>query len=104
AFCQALHNLAPELADFLGVEPRRRLVIMSMRPEIHALPWEALSDRRLESVAVGNLSIVRCPEVFAPKPSLSPPLVRIYSKFGPDTNGDVLRSERRIRGSNASGR
>ncbi|HYK65293.1 MAG TPA: hypothetical protein VEY94_10115, partial [Patescibacteria group bacterium] len=101
---QALANLAPELADFLGVETRRRLVIMSMRAEIHALPWEALSDRRLESVAVGDLSIVRCTEVFEPKPYLSPPLVHIYSKFGPDTNGDVLRSARSIRVSNVSGR
>src|SRR5262249_1414875 len=60
---QALANLTPELADFLGVKTRRRLVIMSTRPEIHALPWEALSDRRLESVAVGDLSIVRCTDV-----------------------------------------
>ncbi|HEV8237151.1 MAG TPA: hypothetical protein VGP84_21220, partial [Gemmatimonadaceae bacterium] len=34
----ALAGLAPELADFLGAKTRRRLVIMSMRPEIHALP------------------------------------------------------------------
>jgi hypothetical protein len=101
---QALANLAPELADFLGAKTRRRLVIMSMRPEIHALPWEALSDRRLESVAVGDLSIVRCTEVFEPKPYLSPPLVHIYSKFGPDTNDDVLRSARSVRVSNVSGR
>ena len=77
---------------------------MSMRPEIHALPWETLSDRRLESVAVGDLSIVRCTQVFETKPYLSPPLVHIYSKFGPDTNDDVLRSARAVRVSNVSGR
>ena len=77
---------------------------MSMRPEIHALPWETLSDRRLESVAVGDLSIVRCTHVFETKPYLSPPLVHIYSKFGPDTNDDVLRSVRAVRVSNVSGR
>ena len=100
----ALAGLAPELADFLGAKTRRRLVIMSVRPEIHALPWEALSDRRLESVAVGDLSIVRCTQVFETKPCLSPPLVHIYSKFGPDTNDDVLRSARAVRVSNVSGR
>ena len=100
----ALAGLAPELADFLGAKICRRLVIMSMRPEIHALPWETLSDRRLESVAVGDLSIVRCTHVFETKPCLSPPLVHIYSKFGPDTNDDVLRSARAVRVSNVSGR
>ena len=100
----ALAGLAPELADFLVAKTRRRLVIMSMRPEIHALPWEALSDRRLESVAVSDLSIVRCTQVFEPKPYPSPPLVRICSKFGPDTNDDVLRSARSVRVSNVSGR
>jgi tetratricopeptide (TPR) repeat protein len=104
---QALANLAPELADFLGAKTRRRLVIMSVRPEIHALPWEALSNRGdhgLESVAVGDLSIVRCTQVFDPIPYRSPPLVRIYSKFGPDTNDDVLMSARSVRVSNVSGR
>jgi tetratricopeptide (TPR) repeat protein len=101
---QALANLAPELADFLGVKTRRRLVITSARPEIHALPWEALSDRRLESVTVGDLSIVRCTQVFTTEPCLSPPLVHIYSKFGPDTNDDVLRSAQSVRVSNVSGR
>lgn len=100
----ALAGLAPELADFLAAKAGRRLVIMSMRPEIHALPWEALSDRRLESVAASDLSIVRCTQVFEPKPYPSPPLVRIYSKFGPDTNDDVLRSARSVRVSNVSGR
>jgi tetratricopeptide (TPR) repeat protein len=100
----ALAGLAPELADFLGAKARRRLVIMSMRPEIHALPWEALSDRRLESVAASDLSIARCTQVFETKPFLSPPLVHIYSKFGPDTNDDVLRSARAVRVSNVSGR
>jgi tetratricopeptide (TPR) repeat protein len=101
---QALADLAPELAGFLGAKTRRRLVIMSARPEIHALPWEALSDRRLESVAVGGLSIVRCTQVFTTEPCLSPPLVHIYSKFGPDTNDDVLTSARSVRVSNVSGR
>jgi len=100
----ALAGLAPELADFLAAKAGRRLVIMSMRPEIHALPWEALSDRRLESVAASDLSIVRCTQVFEPKPYPPPPLVRIYSKFGPDTNDDVLRSARSVRVSNVSGR
>jgi tetratricopeptide (TPR) repeat protein len=101
---QALANLAPELADFLGAKTRRRLVIMSVRAEIQALPWEALSDRRLESVTVGDLSIVRCTEAFETEPYPSPPLVHIYSKFGPDTNEDVLRSARSVRVSNVSGR
>src|SRR5215831_4078106 len=100
---QTLAGLAPELADFLAAKTRRRLVIMSVRPEIHALPWEALSDRRLESVAGGDLSIVRCTEVFK-EPCVSPPLVHIYSKFGPDTNDDVLRSAQAVRVSNVSGR
>ena len=55
----ALAGLAPELADFLAAKAGRRLVIMSMRPEIHALPWEALSDRRLE-IGGGQRS-VDCP-------------------------------------------
>src|SRR5262249_42345437 len=92
------------VAGLRGGKPRRRLVIRSRAREIRGLPWGALSDRRWERVGVGDLSIVRCPEVFAPKPYLSPPLVRIYSKFGPDTNGDVLRSARSIRVSNVSGR
>jgi hypothetical protein len=37
------------------------------------------------------------------EPCLSPPLVHIYSKFGPDTNDDVLRSAQSVRVSNASG-
>jgi len=100
----ALASLTHDLADFLGAKSRRRLVIISARPEIHALPWEALSDRRLESAAVGDLSIVRCTQVFTTEPCVSPPLVHIHSKFGPDTNDDVMRSARSVRVSNVSGR
>jgi tetratricopeptide (TPR) repeat protein len=103
----ALADLARELADFLAAKTSRRLVIMSVRPEIHALPWEALSNRGdhgLELLAVGDLSIVRCTQVFTTQSCLSPPLVHIYSKFGPDTNDDVLRSAQSVRVSNVSGR
>src|SRR5262249_56253770 len=93
-----------ERGDFLGGKGGRRLVIMSLRAEIHALPWEALSDRRLESVAVDELSIVRCTEAFETQPYPSPLLVHIFSKFGPDTNDDVLRSARSVYVSNVSGR
>ena len=86
----ALASLTHDLADFLGAKSRRRLVIISARPEIHALPWEALSDRRLESAAVGDLSIVRCTQVFTTEPCVSPPLVHIHSKFGPEDRKSVV--------------
>src|SRR5262249_59162379 len=37
---QALANPPPELADLLEAQTRRRLVILSMHPEIPPLPWE----------------------------------------------------------------
>lgn len=66
---QTLRGLGPALAAFLadGSAPRR-LVIQSQRPEIHALPWEAMIEdasaggRRIP--AQDDLSIVRCAEAF----------------------------------------
>src|SRR5262249_57974780 len=54
--------------------------------------------------AVDELSIVGCTEAFETQPYPSPLLVHIFSKFGPDTNDDVLRSARSVYVSNVSGR
>jgi hypothetical protein len=79
----ALASLAPELRDFLEEQGPRRLVIESKRPEIHALPWETLTNDRREHVARHDLSIVRCQAPFNHIAESSPSLLSILPISGP---------------------
>jgi tetratricopeptide (TPR) repeat protein len=62
----SIAQLAPELRAFLTDAGPRRLVIMSARSELHALPWEALVDEQWAHLASGGLSIVHASEAFDP--------------------------------------
>ena len=100
----ALCDLSPLLAHFLAEDGARRLVIATSRAEIQALPWEALTDDSLKSLALTDLSIVRCGRSFDADPLKAGPLLRIVSTFGPDTNRDVLAAVKSVGISNLDGR
>jgi tetratricopeptide (TPR) repeat protein len=59
-------QLAPELRAFLTDTTPRRLVIMSSRAELHALPWEAIVDEQWSHPASTGLSIVHASDSFDP--------------------------------------
>lgn len=80
---QALAALSPALRTFLGQNGPRRLVIQTDRPEIHALPWEALTNESWEIAAATGLSIVRCHSAFKTLPISAPHLLRVFALRGP---------------------
>ena len=100
---QALRSLAPALADFLAEKGPRRLVIASARPEVHALPWEALADDALNSLATSDLSIVRS-RTFSTDARRSPQFLGIHSTFGPDTTREVLAAAESVQVAEVDGR
>ena len=83
-------QLAPELRAFLADAGPRRLVIFTSRPELHALPWEAMIDEQWAHPASADLSIVHAADRFDPIPApIEPPLsVRIV--IGPRTERKTL--------------
>jgi tetratricopeptide (TPR) repeat protein len=83
ALYKAIAGLAPALHAFLEESTPRRLVIESKRPEIHALPWEALTNDRREHVSRTDLSVVRCQNAFNPIPQPSPSLMHVIAISGP---------------------
>lgn len=65
---ETLINKSSELRAFLSESGPRRLVIRSNRPEIQALPWEAMIDDDGEILAHSDVSIVRSTLQFAANP------------------------------------
>ena len=87
---RTLTNMSPDLRAFLADDNTpRRLVIVSRRPEIHALPWETLADEKLRLFAgpEHNLSIVRATHPFdmVPLPLKAP--LYVCGLFGPNVEG-----------------
>jgi tetratricopeptide (TPR) repeat protein len=81
-----LCNMSPALSNFLRNElGPRRLVIESLRPEIHQLPWEAMVDDKWRLLSDLDISVVHSSEnfVLAPEP-IARSLV-IQPIFGPAT-------------------
>jgi tetratricopeptide (TPR) repeat protein len=62
----SIAQLAPELRAFLTAADPRRLVIMTARSELHALPWEAMVDEQWAHLAGAGLSIVHAADTFDP--------------------------------------
>jgi tetratricopeptide (TPR) repeat protein len=97
-YCR-LAELSPALKDFLQQSDPRRLVIASDRPEIQALPWEAMTNDQLDSPARSDLSLVRCGYSVFPSnssPARGPSLLRILPVTGPDTENRTLEPLRRV--------
>jgi len=86
---QALTSASPELRSYLeDAEGPRRLVIASDRPEMHWLPWEAMTDTQQVNLAEHDVSVVHAaPDQFDPIPWLAAEHVRLAPIFGPDTEG-----------------
>lgn len=81
----ALAQLSPALRTFLSESTPRRLVILSGRPELHALPWEALIDEQWKHHACTGLSIVHAIDSFDPIPEPVRPPLRVQTMIGPGT-------------------
>lgn len=86
-----LGELSPELQGFLVAENEpRRLVILSQRPEIHLLPWEAMVDSQWRSVADSDLSVVHALETFDENPVAASIPLTVAGVFGPGTEKRTL--------------
>jgi tetratricopeptide (TPR) repeat protein len=81
-----LCNMSPELSNFLRNDPGpRRLVIESLRPEIHQLPWEAMVDERWRLLSEFDISVVHSSENFDLAPEPIGQTLEIQPIFGPAT-------------------
>ena len=84
---QSLAGLNPKLREFLGREGvARRLVIQTMRPELHLLPWGALIDDSGRFLAAGNLSVVQAWSAFSALPEMTEDALQLIPVLGMDTN------------------
>jgi tetratricopeptide (TPR) repeat protein len=101
---RALADLNATLRSFLTLQTPRRLVIESDRAEIHALPWEALTDESWETTAAGGLSIVRCISAFNSIPHSAPSLLRVFAVAGPDVNRDTINALKSVEARTEAGR
>ena len=81
-----LCNMSPELSNFLRNDPGpRRLVIESLRPEIHQLPWEAMVDEKWRLLSQLDISVVHSSENFVLAPEQIARTLVIQPIFGPAT-------------------
>ena len=99
-----LVQLSPALRTFLTDTTPRRLVILSSRPELHALPWEAMVDEQWKHHACSGLSIVHATDVFDPVPEPIRPPLAVKTIIGPGTQrltepaiGDLIAKASRRR-------
>lgn len=81
----ALAQLSPALRTFLTDSAPRRLVILSGRPELHALPWEALIDEQWKHHSCTGLSIAHAIDSFDPLPEPVLPPLTVQTTIGPGT-------------------
>ena len=81
----SIAQLAPELRAFLVDTAPRRLVIMSGRAELHALPWEAMVDEQWSHPAATGLSIVHASDAFDPLAAPTAVPLTVRKMLGPGT-------------------
>lgn len=81
----ALGSIHHKVAEFLQSSGERRLVIQTNRPELHQLPWEAITDTR-ERINPKGLSIVRCEQGFSLDPYQHTDELRVAPFAGPRTD------------------
>ena len=85
---QCLASLSPQLKAFLDrAGTPRRLVIQTMRPELHLLPWGALYDLGGNLLAAGDLSIVHAWDQFSDSVTVTQSRLDLLRVIGLGTNG-----------------
>lgn len=83
----SLAGVSPALREFLGRAGQpRRLVIQTMRPELHLLPWGAIIDDTGAFLASGDLSVVQSWTNFSLMESTTANSLRLMKVLGTDTN------------------
>jgi tetratricopeptide (TPR) repeat protein len=93
-----LGEIAPALQAFLAPENEpRRFVVLSRRPEIHLLPFEAMVDSQWRSVAETDLSVVHAVDLFDEQPTVEQAPLTIEGIFGPRTEKRTLKSLQALR-------